>query len=89
MPTSMAPRADSEVEFSFGGDSGSLMAFLAARKAEMAAFMEHDLAIPASHGTAECRASWSYDIGTKTKWLSSAIVLLQPMSDERKVYSER
>ena len=35
----------------------SLMAFQAAWKAGMAAFMEHDLAIPASHDTAEYRAS--------------------------------
>ena len=65
------------------------MAFQAAWKAGMAAFMEHDLAIPASHDTAEYRASWSYDIGTKTERSSSAIMLPRLMPNGRKVYSER
>ena len=66
-PTTMAPRAGSEKRKCIQGHSGPLMAFLAACKAEMAASMGHDLATPASHDTAEYRASWSYNADMKDR----------------------
>ena len=76
----MARKANSEKAKCVKGYSDPLMAFLATWKADMA-FKGHDLAIPASHDTAEYRASWPHNLGMKTKYLSSAIALPQTMGE--------